>query len=180
MSNAIIRTVVRSLLTLTGREKNAREIRARLQDYLKLASQLDATTGSRPVRVPPMRGVDEDMRDWSFFMILEHNTIVNRSITSIVEQLSRNEEPAGEGAIDVKHGVMPGSNPGVEQVEAFRRSVERHLETVAKLGPLRGTRIKQHPIFGPFDAHKWNGMFGFHLKLHLPQAQYVAAHCGDK
>ena len=31
-----------------------------------------------------MRGVDEDMRRWSFFMILEHNAIVNRSITASV------------------------------------------------------------------------------------------------
>jgi hypothetical protein len=38
---------------------------------------------------------------------------------------------------------------------------------------LRGTGTSPHPVFGDFDAHKWNCMFTFHLGLHLPQAEYV-------
>ena len=175
MSNPIIKTAVRTIFSLTSRDKAAAQIRATLANYLRLAALVDRSSGDRPVLAPQMVGIDEDMRDWSFFMILEHDAIVNRSITSIVAQLARGEEPAGVGAIDPKKDVMPSANPGEEQVENFRRSVEEHLETVARLGPLRGTRTKAHPVFGQFDAHKWNCMFGFHLNLHFKQAEHVVA-----
>lgn len=173
MSNGAVKTLVRMLFSLTSRATANRQIRIMLDAYLRLASQSDSATGAQPILVPPMRGVDEDMREWSLFMILEHNTIVNRSITSVVAQLCRGEEPTGAGAIDPKRDVMPSISPGEEQAEAFRRSVDEHLQTVSSLGPLRCTRTKNHPIFGPFDAHKWNCMFAFHLKLHLKQAQAV-------
>jgi hypothetical protein len=44
---------------------------------------------------------------------------------------------------------------------------------VKDLGELRGTKTTPHPIFGDFDAHKWNCMFSFHLRLHYKQAAYV-------
>jgi hypothetical protein len=126
------------------------------------------------VEVPPMRGVDEDMRRWSFFMLLEHNTIVNRSITAAVVQLANGESLSGPATIDVKKGVMPSSSADESHVELFAQSVTDHIAAVRGLGNLRGTKTSQHPIFGQFDAHKWNCMFAFHLRLHLPQARFIA------
>lgn len=120
-----------------------------------------------------MLGVDEDMRDWSFFMILEHNVIVNRVITTVVEKLVRGEEPVVEGVKDPKKDVMPSAHPGKEQVEAFRASVENHINTVSGLPRLRGTATKLHPVFGEFDAHRWHCMFALHLDIHCKQAEYV-------
>ncbi len=125
------------------------------------------------VQVPPMRGVDEDMRRWSFFMILEHNAIVNRSITATVVQLARGEALSGPATLDPKKDVMPSSSADESQIEIFADSVTKHIEAVKNLRQLRGTRTSPHPIFGQFDAHKWNCMFAFHLGLHLPQAEYV-------
>ena len=51
----------------------------------KLAESINADAGVQKVLAPLMLGVDEAVRNGSFFMILEHNAIVNRSITSIVE-----------------------------------------------------------------------------------------------
>ena len=125
------------------------------------------------VEVPPMRGVDEDMRRWSLFMLLEHNAIVNRSITAAVVQLANGEPLSGPATIDVKKGVMPSSSADESQVELFAQSVADHITVVRNLGNLRGTKTSQHPIFGQFDAHKWNCMFAFHLRLHLPQARFI-------
>jgi hypothetical protein len=143
------------------------------ENYLELAKMINERSGALTVLVPRMLGIDEDMRNWSFFMILEHNAIVNRSITSIVKSLVRGEEPKGAGAIDPKRDVMPSRNPGEEQIEAFRSSVEDHLTVISGLSPLRGTSTKRHPIFGQFDAHRWHCMFGFHLLVHYKQAKYV-------
>jgi len=164
--------VVRTVLTLSTRQ--AAEAKSmRLRDcYLELAAQ--AVDGARTVRVPAMAGIDENMREWSIFMILEHNAIVNRSITSIVVSLARGEQPSGLGAINPKTDVMPSPAAGSAQLEAFCSSVDEHVTAVRALKKLRGTRTWPHPVFGDFDAHKWNSMFAFHLGLHLPQARYVA------
>ena len=168
----LIRFLVRSQFRLSSRARASAQIRKVADAYLALADGIDDGRGRVPVEVPPMMGVDEDMRRWSFFMLLEHNAIVNRSITSVVEGLVRGEVLEG---IDPKRDVMPSPSAGIEQVGAFRKSVERHLSVVPTLGGLRGTVKKPHPIFGPFDAHGWHCMFGLHLKVHLKQAKLLAA-----
>ena len=88
-----------------------------------------------------MQGVDEDMRKWSFYMILEHNEIVNRSISAIVEQLTRGEPLSGAATIDPKEDVMPSPYAGEEQLLKFKDSVNYHLNLLDSLDNL--TLIKQ-------------------------------------
>ncbi len=148
-------------------------IRKEGERVLALAEGLSPEEGAKSIRVPPMRGVDEDMRAWSYFQILEHNTIVNRQIGAVIQQLARGEDAVGIGLSDPKRDVMPGTQAGPEQVEAFRKSVDDYLAVESGLPNLRDTATSPHPIFGPFDAHRWHCMFGFHLSLHYPQAAYV-------
>jgi hypothetical protein len=84
------------------------------------------------------------------------------------------DEPlSGAALVDPKQGVMPPLSAGEEQLQQFLDSVQRHLNRVETLGRLRGTRTAPHPLFGDFDAHKWNCMFSFHLKIHYRQAAHV-------
>ena len=175
MLQAFIRKLIRARFTLTSRKKAEKNIRNELRLYLKLAGDLGPEAGAKEVEVPAMLGVDEDMRRWSYFMILEHNVIVNRRITAAISRLANNEPPSEEEKkFDVKKDVMPSASPGAEQVDAFRESVEAHLMAVAEIPELKGTIKSPHPIFGPFDAHKWHCMFGFHLEIHRKQAEAVA------
>jgi hypothetical protein len=174
MADKLMTTAVCAKFALTSREKASTQIRRFADKYLELAAGLDAVPGAVPVTVPLMGGVDEDMRNWSYFMLLEHNTIVNRCMTDIVHSLAEGREPTGAGTIDPKTDVMPGLHPGPEQIEAFQQSIEDHLSLVPTLGQLRGTAVKRHPIFGDFDAHQWHCMVGFHLMIHLKQAKLVA------
>ncbi len=173
MSNPLIKAVIRTKFRLTSCDKASGIIRENADAYLGLADRLDASSGIKPVTVPPMIGVDPEMRGWSFFQILEHNAIVNRSISSIVQALALGREPSGAALINPKTDVLPRGMSGPEQVEEFRRSVDDYLSMLADLPPLRGTAETMHPVFGSFDAHKWHCMFGFHLGLHLKQATFV-------
>jgi hypothetical protein len=173
MSNILIKTAIRTLFTFTSREKALEKSKIVLQRYAKLADGLSREAGQWCIEVPPMRGVDEDMRKWSFFMILEHNAIVNRSITATVVQLARGQELSGAATINPKTDVMPSSSADASQFKDFADSITSHIEAVKSLNRLRGTGTSPHPVFGNFNAHKWNCMFAFHLGLHLPQAEYV-------
>lgn len=173
MSNPIIKAVIRTRFQLTTREQATHIIRSNADAYLKLADRFDTASGVKPITIPPMIGVDTEMLDWSFFQILEHNAIVNRSIAATVEALALGRELAGAALINPKTDVLPKGLSGADQVEAFRSSVDDYLQQVTTLTELRGTAETPHPIFGSFDAHKWHCMFGFHLELHLKQAEKV-------
>jgi hypothetical protein len=173
MTQLLIKAAVRTNFLLSSRTRASAEIRRWRDRYLELAAAMEPAQGVRMVRVPAMMGVDEDMRNWSFFMILEHNAIVNRSITDIVQSLAQGRQPTGPGSMNPKTDVMPAPSAGPEQVEAFRASVESHLSAVAELGGMRDTIRKRHPLFGRLDAHGWHCMFGLHLKVHINQAETV-------
>lgn len=173
MSTFLIKQIIRSLFLFTTRERAKKQTKRVLFDYIALANQISPAYGSLPVKVPPMRGVDEDMRHWSFYQILSHNVLVNRSISATVQQLARGESLHGMATIDPKADVMPSAEVGKEQIPLFQASVRDHLNMVANLGNLRRTGCSPHPIFGDFNAHRWNCMFPFHLKLHYPQAVFV-------
>lgn len=173
MINQLIRWGVLTSFALTGRDRASVRIQASLDAYLALMEPVSDTQGRTPVTVRPLQGVAEDMRGWSLFQIIEHNTMVNRAISATVVQLARGEPLSGAALTDPRHGVMPASDPGPEVMEPFIASVRQHLEAVATLGSLKGTATSDHPVFGPFDAHQWHCMFGFHLNLHLNQARHV-------
>lgn len=173
MANILLKTAIRALFIFTSR-KQASERCARLaDDYRALCAGLADGLGTIQVQVPVMRGVDPDMRNWSLFEVLEHNFIVNQSITATVCQLAEGRTLSGAALIDPKNDVMPGRNANEGIMEVFHNSILDHVSQVAKLGRLRGTPESPHPIFGSFDAHKWHCMFAFHLGLHLPQAKFV-------
>lgn len=166
---------IRTLLILTSRPRAAKQLRRTASLYHQLFESLSTSEATSPIRVPEMRGVDDDMRDWSLCETLEHNAIVNRSITAVVVQLAHGEELHGPALINPKTDVIPRTGIGTEAMDHFRQSVEDHLDMLTSLPELRGTKKFNHPVFGPFDAHMWNGMMGLHLKLHLPQAQFIAS-----
>lgn len=172
MASPILKAIVRARFALTSHASANARTEKLLREYLRLAQGLDERSGSEPVTAPTMLGVDEDMRGWSFFMILRHNTIVNNTISANIRRLALGE-PAPTKKFDVKKDVMPELHCGIEQIAIFKASILSHLESMKPLGELRGTATTNHPLFGPFDAHQWNCMFAFHLKVHLKQAAWV-------
>ena len=171
MKRLLIKGLIRTRFIFSRTEGVCAQIRKTGGIYLDLAQGVGPEVGAEQNEVPPLFGVDEDMRHWSFFMVLQHNVMVNRSMTSLVESLVRGEVPEG---IDPKTDFIPDASAGVEQVDAFRDSLDEHIETIRKLGKLRGTVERRHPIFGMLDAHGWHCMFGLHLALHVKQAQLLA------
>jgi hypothetical protein len=169
----LIKTAVRLRFRLTSRDRASRQARQALADYLALGATVSEATGRRPTRIPPLLGIDEDMRDWSFYMILAHNVIVNRAIRLIVRALVEGAEPRELAGMNPRRDVMPAASAGPEQVAAFQSSVEDYLAAVVALPRLRGTPTWRHPVFDQLDAHGWHCMFALHLQIHLRQAAAV-------
>ncbi len=168
---------IKLYFNLSNRERVVHRIERYQKRYMELVERI-CGEGRKKIHVPSMVGIDEDMRDWSLYMILEHNVRVNKIIKNIVYRLSRGEDLRPEERIDPKTDVMP-KDSGMEQVDEFKRSIEEYLQVVERLGPLKGTKKIEHPVFGAFDAYQWHCMFAFHLGIHLRQAEYIAKAIAD-
>jgi hypothetical protein len=179
MFKALLKFFVRLKFFCTSRKAASREVERTLATYLDIASDFPVGVGKKPYRVPRMAGVDEEMRDWSFFMLLEHNTIVNRSISKIVQCLALRYPLSGDALLDPARDVMPSTSPGEEQIALFAESVRRHLEMVEQLPPFRGGPTATHPLFGELTAHGWHCMFSFHLAIHIGQAKSLLKQAGQ-
>lgn len=158
---------------MTSKQKALQQASDYLTVYLGYVKQAGEGAGT-PRMVPKMLGVDEDMRGWSLYQLLEHNTIVNRAITQLICDLADGVPPEDMNRIDPKHDVMPGDGAGEEQVDIFTTSVQDHIARITPLSDLRKTRKVPHPLFGNFNAHMWTCMFSFHLKVHFNQARFLA------
>lgn len=176
MNAQVVKLAIRTILQRTSKEKALAQAENYLAQYRALCDSIPDDAGRHRVSVPPMSGVDEEMRDWSLYQLLEHNAVVNRCISATVVQLSQSIPLSGAALTDPKHGVMPTDNPGPAARDAFFLSVKEHIDKVTPLKKLKGTATTRHPLFGEFDAHRWNGMFSLHLKVHLPQTRYIVEH----
>ena len=170
----MIKHYLRARIACTSRRRADAAVRREGDLALALLDGLTDEQAAQSVRVPRMIGVDEDMRDWSLHQTLEHNTIVNRIFSMIVLHLARGKTPP-TGDIDPKKDVMPTAAPGPPAVDAFRKSIDRHLELVAGIDKLRGTARYPHPILGPLDAHGFHTFFSIHLAVHRRQMVAIRA-----
>jgi hypothetical protein len=171
MREIILQTIVRLKFTLTSRDAASSQARKEMERTVQLCSAVEPSQAARSVRVPSMAGIDEEMRDWSLFMILEHNTIVNRAITSLVGKLAWRE--AVDDTFDMKKDVIPAKHADAGAMGEFRSSVEDYLRMIPELPTLRGTGKYRHPVFADLDAHGWHCMLAFHLMLHRRQSEKI-------
>ncbi|MFC4990709.1 hypothetical protein [Rubritalea tangerina] len=165
---------MRTRFKFTRKGQAVEQILAAQDIYLKLADRMTTSAGKRSVTVPRMLGIDEDMRHWSYFMLLDHNLIVNKSITARIRQLVLGEECRALERFDIKRDVMPSDQADRCVVRSFQCSIVDHIRTVESMETLRGTARTEHPLFGAFDAHMWHCMFAFHLQIHVKQAERIA------
>lgn len=168
-----IQFLVRTKFRITSRAGANRVIVTEISRYERIAERLDVTQRAKQIRVPKMTGVDENMRDWSFNQILEHNILVNHSLTDVLSDLA-GDIPMTR-VVDHKTDFMPSESPPQTIFEDFMTSIEDYEKIVAEFTKLRNTKkTRPHSIFGDLDAHGWHCMFGFHLQIHRKQAQTVA------
>jgi hypothetical protein len=88
------------MFLFTTRRRALKQAFVMAEKYSELTQGISEDLGRFCIEVPPLRGVDEDMRRWSFFMVLGHNTIVNKLITETVCQLAKGESLHGAAKID--------------------------------------------------------------------------------
>lgn len=112
---SLVRTIIRLRFSLTSREAATRLLESERDRTLEVARRLGEEGCRKTATVPAILGVDEDMRDWSIYQVLEHDTIVNRRLTGQMLFVA-GAGPGPDPDFSIKHDVMPSPDPGPEQV----------------------------------------------------------------
>ena len=166
----IARLVFGWLRRRNTREQAAEVFRREREVILRLASRCDPESGSRPVLIDRLRGMEDNSRFWSVFMVVDHLRIVNGGISKVILLLGRGQTPERQLRIaDVK----PSPHADQEVIGEFEQACARFERHAAKLSDLRTALRYAHPWFGPLDASGWHFLAGFHMQLHRRQIEQI-------
>jgi hypothetical protein len=140
---------------------------------VRLASRCDPESASLSVLIDRLRGMEDNSRFWSVFMVIDHLRIVNGGISEVIRLLGRGQTPERQLRIaDVK----PSPQANQEVTGQFEQACVRFERRAAELPDLRTAHRYAHPWFGPLDAAGWHFLAGFHMQLHRRQIEQILRH----
>ena len=154
----------------TSFDRATRDFQGEIRRIEELCGMFSPDDFVRRVTIPPMLGLEDDERDWSAAMVVEHVVLVGEAIGGTLVFLSRGQTPPA--AFDRK-AMRPRGAKGVETVTALRalaRDYPRLVQT--ELGTATGG-IHPHPIFGDLDLHRWHCLSVAHLRVHRRQLHEI-------
>jgi hypothetical protein len=123
-----------------------------------------------PVSVSTIIGLEDDERDWSAAMVVEHIVLVSEAIGRTLVFLTRGQQPPVPFS---REEMRPRGAKGVTilpELHALGRSYPQLVE--AELGPQRDT-VHRHPIFGDLDCARWHCLSVSHLRVHRRQLHEI-------
>ncbi|MEO5711991.1 MAG: hypothetical protein ABIT37_00740 [Luteolibacter sp.] len=108
-----------------------------------LVESCEPQSRAKRVLIQRVRSFEDSSRYWSVLMTLDHQRIVNQSITGLIGALSKGKTPPGK---------------------ASTAAVKPNLKTKARYN---------HPWFGSMDASGWHATAAHHLGIHRVQIERI-------
>lgn len=152
--------------------------RRRIQDWLcsetervlATARELPLEQMKRQVLIQRVTGLEDNSRNWSAAMVLQHLVIVDTGISEILSALS--EDYAFEREVRIAD-VKPTSDAGQEQLGHLEHALMAYLGQVATIKNLHTVRRHAHPWFGPLNGHGWHTLAALHTMIHRRQLDAI-------
>ena len=155
-----------------SRDSALRRFTTEAERIRSLVVLLDGDTGSRPVLVPRLLGLEDSSRCWSPFMVVEHLVIVDANMFRIMSDLVAGRLHPEEARIQ---DFKPASSAGGDALVAFEQLVGRFAASVPRWPQLHTACRHAHPWFGALDAHGWLCLAGLHHRIHRRQLERILA-----
>ena len=166
--------IARLIFAVQSRQGNRDTFNARFtqerETIRRLVDSCSASSAATRVLIQRIPGLEDSSRYWSVWMTLDHLRIVNQGIAKTIDSLSK--EIARPGSASTA-AVKP--NPAVDSTvrEAFEKSCDAVLASVAAAPNLKTKTRFTHPWFGPLDASGWHAMAGSHMAVHRKQIERI-------
>jgi len=137
-----------------------------LNSIEKMIINLDANELNRRVLIDRFLGIEDDTRDWSVALVIEHLEIVTTGVIQVIKTLS--DEKPFDGAISIE-AVKP-VNRSVTMKE-LRQFIKEYETFVPKSKNSKMT--KAHPWFIEFNNRDWNTFLAIHTWVHKRQIKAI-------
>ena len=132
----------------------------------KMIENLSRDALEKRVLINHFFGIEDDTRDWSIALVIEHITVVNAGIIEVIKTLSKEEAHLSEVSIQA---VKPDN----------RGLTLNHLEKIVKeyesfIPQTRNSKMtKSHPWFTGLNNRDWHTFLAIHTWVHKRQIKAI-------
>jgi len=132
----------------------------------RMIRDLDQEELNKQVLIDHILGIEDDTRDWSVTLVIEHLAIVSSGIIQVIKTLS--EEKAFDGPISIV-AVKPGKS--AVTMDELRQIIQGYETFIPKNRNSKMT--KAHPWFIEFNNRDWNTFLAIHTWVHKRQIKAI-------
>ena len=135
----------------------------------KLVSGVESSKLQYKVLIERTFAIEDDTRQFSINMVLEHLTIAGRAIKIVIDTLSQEKEFTTEIKIE---NVKPHENK-INQLEEFLDFYNSYFDFISNLPRKQSKTKKRHPWFVEFNNFDWSVFMYMHTFIHRRQIQAI-------
>ncbi len=143
---------------------------------MKLIKGIDRSTLEQKIIIDRTFAIEDDSRQYSINMVLEHLSIAGYGVMNVIDALSKEEEFTDELTIV---GVKPSQNPENAQ-EIFMEFMNKYEYFINKLHKKQSHMTKKHPWFVKFNNYDWSLFMYMHTFIHRRQIQAILSKLGNE
>lgn len=119
--------------------------------------------------------IEDDTRQFSINMVLEHLTIAGSAVMMVIKTLSDEKEFKKEITIE---GVKPKENK-LNQLDEFLAFYENYFQYIQKHSKKYSKMRKKHPWFVNFNNFDWSVFMFMHTFIHRRQIEAIIKKLGE-
>lgn len=143
---------------------------------MKLIKGIDRSTLEQKIIIDRTFAIEDDSRQYSINMVLEHLSIAGYGVMNVIDTLSKEEEFTDELTIV---GVKPFQNPKNAQ-EIFMEFMNKYEYFINNLPKKHSHMTKKHPWFVKFNNNDWSLFMYMHTFIHRRQIQAILSKLGNE
>jgi hypothetical protein len=113
--------------------------------------------------------IEDDTRQFSINMVLEHLTIAGTALMAVIKTLSEEKEFNREITIE---GVKPFQNK-LDQINDFIKFYDSYVYFIENLPKKQSKMTKAHPWFVEFNNFDWSIFMFMHTFIHRRQIEAI-------
>lgn len=129
----------------------------------------------RQVIIDRTFAIEDDTRQFSVNMVLEHLTIAGETVLSVIETLSNEKEFKADIRIE---NVKPKDNKE-NQLDQFLKFYDRYFEYIKNHSKEQSHAKKKHPWFVEFNNYDWSVFMFMHTFIHRRQIEAIIKKLGS-
>lgn len=115
--------------------------------------------------------IEDNSRDFSVNMVMEHLVIAGTGVMGIIHTLSKEEEFTQEVTIE---GVKPYAN-SADMLKEFLAFMQKYDSFINSLPKKKSVMTKKHPWFVEFNNFEWSAFMFIHTLIHRRQIEAIVS-----